>query len=385
MHAELEPTIQSVCSKFVCASLLARAVRSHFFGRDSHSLLVVQQDNQSTKQTQLVLGRTVTTENRSIQEKKAYEEWPSRLQSSLAWISLLDQQDFEDLPVRTKISEILDELLPICYALIDNYNRTHAALGVSCLIHLMDITTQHKSGERSEAMVANASVWTSFADAIISVLSLAFTTTNEGSVLFLIGQAQCRLFTISGEHQKERRIASHNWLSKLQQDVHRTCSRVRLWELLAGGIIPLLNQHAQLENADGMEFGRLGLSVLLPLISGESIEVDSKTRFASLVAFVNLLMSCHPIMPRHGGKIMSSLLAGICDAPTSSDGEKATLSMMKHTAAVALVFCGESSSRAAQILDDVVSDKAKYEERLVRAVLDIRKRSTVLLLNEELK
>jgi hypothetical protein len=109
---------------------------------------------------------------------------------------------------------------------------------------------------------------------------------------------------------KRRRQTTRQWISLLHQSSIRPSSETICWELLVGGIIALLHQHSELDNADVVEICRPGLSALLPALSmGEF--VDTKTQVAALVALINLMMGANTGMPRHGGKIMSHLLSSL--------------------------------------------------------------------------
>ena len=125
---------------------------------------------------------------------------------------------------------------------------------------------------------------------------------------------------------------------------------------LQGGILPLLIDLAGTSHV--LEVGQYGLSVLLPLLSSESTEVQR----LALVALVHLFLAAYPVLSRHGGSVMSALLACIGDA----DEELALVGI--KVAAVALVVCQE---RATAILDHV-EQSGDYEDRLVEIVGTIR-------------
>ena len=360
--------VGGICSGDVC--LFARAIRAHFFGRDMHDI-----DNKESRKlsTQIVLGRTVVVEKPLYEKEKPYEEIDSRVHSVLNSLSLL-----RDLRCGTGDSQltrqVLEDLLPVCYALIDSPNKVHTALGCASLIHLMDITA-------GNVCLTHDYVWSEFADGTLSVLNLAFKTCRDGPLILLIGQAQARLFQFAKHCSRERRQASRQWLSSLYDNVHRPSTESLCWELLVGGIIPLLWQHAKVENADAMEFGRLGLSAFLPLIARDRDLIDSKTKIAALVALINLMMGAYPILKFHGGKIMVSLLVAACEYASETEAERTNneivVLLAKHAAAVALVLC-ESNGHASQSLENLLLGEKSYEDRLIMTVHDIQARSIIL-------
>ena len=127
---------------------------------------------------------------------------------------------------------------------------------------------------------------------------------------------------------KYRRATTSSFLTILDKHSHEVSDpKELLWSLLVGGIIPLLYQHARkrdcIDNVDALEMGRLGLTALLPIVrysGGWSLNDDIGTEkrdscptrkllAPSVISLVYLLQAAYPIMPRHGGKIMSELLA----------------------------------------------------------------------------
>jgi hypothetical protein len=145
-----------------------------------------------------------------------------------------------------------------------------------------------------------------------------------------------------------------------------------------GGLIPLLNQAKQ--NAEAMEVGRFGLQILLPLIRWEFGLPGRKLQVAALVALINLMVAAYPIMPHHGGKIASDLMACWGHANRKLSGSKQrmgeeeqnlcemVLALSTHASALALVFCGE---RARAIMTDIQAPQ--FEPAFVEHAVQVEK------------
>jgi hypothetical protein len=248
-------------------------------------------------------------------------------------------------------------MLPICFELIDSLTPVLVAQGASGLIHLLD------------HLDPSSDWFQEYAESALSVLNTAFTSCREGPVVILLGQALIRLMRFLKDASKRRRQTTRQWLSLLHQSSLRPSSETICWELLVGGIIALLHQHSELENADAVEICRLGLSALLPLSMGEF--VDTKTEVAALVALINLMTGAHTVMPRHGGKIMSHLLSSataftVRDRAANVGPRDLTI----HTAAVSLIVCGPKF--AGTVLEDVSRNEASYQKALSDAVSEVR-------------
>jgi hypothetical protein len=132
-----------------------------------------------------------------------------------------------------------------------------------------------------------------------------------------------------------------------------------------------------------MEMGRKGLRALLSMLRWDIGVSAKKLQVASLVALINLMMAAYPIMPHHGGKIMSELLACwghanriLEDRLVHNDQEKELCEMCKaitvQVSGLALVLCG---ARAEEVLR-VVEEDGGYEESLVHLVGLVRDAAT---------
>jgi hypothetical protein len=218
-----------------------------------------------------------------------------------------------------------------------------------------------------------------FVNKTLAVLDKAFQASQrQGPVVVAIGQAQSRLFGmlqqgkmgIGGnwdlETRNRRRKVTVAWLNALDLSVRRAASEPsHCWELLVGGTIPLLLQHASDEGkADAMEFGRLALSALLPL-TDRDMAIEVRNQVASVVALINLLFAAYPVMPHHGGKILCHLLASASAAVPASPTHKLFL----HAAATALVICGPKF--AGETVESILLNHHCYQEILVTTAIQV--------------
>ena len=324
---------------------VASTVRAHFFGRDI--LLWKPEERVSS---QVILGKRVDSK-KPITDQKPFRSVPSRIHAALSFIRLLDEDD------SPSTKEILANILPICFELIDSSESTFVALGGSALLHILDHLDQ------------KIDCWRDYIETSIAILNKAFDESNlEGPVLVVLGQAQSRIFKLYPGETKKRRQVSGKWLSLLHQSSARSVSVPIVWEIAVGGVIPLLYQHAELPNADSIEMCRKGLAALLPLTCGDTF--NSKTQIASFIALINLMVGSYPIMHRHGGKIMSYLLSSIASLRLDCGDEKiATRLLGIHTAAVASVICGP---RFAGELLKTVEKEDLYQETLKQVLVEVQ-------------
>jgi hypothetical protein len=359
-------------------SEMACAVRAHFFGRDDDHVLTTTTTtlSSSASTTPLSQRQYHHRPNKYPLELKptkapndSFQKRPSRVHVALHFISLVTTTN-----IRDEFSHVLEHVLPICYALLD-YSTTlkHVAMGAAALLHLFQIMNTTTAN-------ADFKYWTDCKEMLLlDVLERTCRTTREGPAVFLVCLAQSHVFTIFPHRKKERRRATQHLLTILYRNSYSQNNDSLHLGLLMGGIIPLLQQHANNEQqqeavpADAMELGRLGLVTLLPLLRWNS----SSVQLPALVALIHLMMGAYPILPRHGGKIMCELLAclGHAAAAAAADGEQeiSIIPMATTAAAIALVLCGE---RASAILDQVKPDE--FDPMLVRYAQAIREEATRL-------
>jgi hypothetical protein len=312
---------------------MACAVRAHFFGREKvTTTLLTPRQRPNKYPLEFELERA---------PNDPFERRPSRVHVALHFISLCSESP-----------GVLEDVLPICYALLDSTSK-HIAMGAAVLLHLFHLTVDLSD----------------FEEALLDVLKRTCQTTREGPAVFLVCLAQSRVFSILSHRKKERRRASQHLLTVMERNSgHR--NDALLLGLLVGGIIPLLQQHADEPEADALELGRQGLAALLPLLHWDA---TPQTQVAALVALIHLMMGAYPILPRHGGKIMCELLACLGHATRDGGQEISIIPMATTAAAIALVLCGE---RASVILDQVETED--FEPMLIQHAKAIREEATRL-------
>ena len=158
------------------------------------------------------------------------------------------------------------------------------------------------------------------------------------------------------------------WMANLHQAASRSSSG-DCWALLVGGIIPALHRLAMLPDARGLEVARLGLSVLLPMSTGEL--VDLRTQYAATVALINLMVSGHPVMHHHGGKILCHLLVALSNRVADESMENSALQhLTRYSAALCLLLCGPSAQK---VIDAVEAEKEKYQGTFLETLSRVQK------------
>jgi len=354
------------------------------------------------------------------------------------------QDDVDTLYGYRKVrNKILEDVFPICASLLDSSNITIVILGAAGFLLAIDALqshfedTVHEVGDGGEIVEGNnddTDAWVNFMENTLSVLERAFqTSADHGPVVITIGRAQSRLFEIMLQHKvkyrgkncsnedydnrfrRRRRIVTGHWLTRLERSSYRPTTENQCLELLLGGIIPLLSQHSTdgKNQADAIEVGRLGLAALLPLTTMTTTdamgqlwgdETTRKTQIASMVALISLMLAAHPIMPCHGGKIMSNLLAAATtNTPTTANNNKSwpeeksvherleftndsegnngnspktpntesIRSMAVLTAAIALNICGPKF--AGELLHSIRNDRERYQQNLLNVVSEVHR------------
>ncbi len=415
-------------------------VRAHFFGRNLHGMdNLMQQITKSNpvgdmelSSVVIKMGRRVTKTNKSPNpegnptESPMFERFPSRIATALNAVRvLIVPETMEELNDACR-ENLLQNIFPICAALIDSNNAEFGALGAAGLLKVIDALVPRKFG-----MAANDSVpsdhtsiihgeaWNNFTENTLAVLERSLQTNRDhGHVIVAIGRLQSRLFEImlseelqngngnqkqatTGERfRQRRRMVTEQWLLKLERALYRPVTTRQHLELLLGGVIPLLSQHAMDEKseADGMELGRLGLAALLPITAkvtktGDMTtesggdNVGTKVQMAAMVALTNLIFSAHPTTSRHGGKIMSHLLTAAAstiqlnDNESDSESEEGSLgetspslnsirNMAVLVAAIVMVVCDHESVR--HILDGIEEDRDRYQTSILIVLSEIQ-------------
>ena len=452
------------------ASPLLRDVRAHFFGRDMHGveeLLTQQQEEETISASSVVIrmGRRVVnnttkkhTSRSNSNDDPPYQMIPSRIVVAVNALRLLltpdmiliEQNDYQDDVVdvssygyRITREKILEDVFPICASLVDSTNTTYSTLGAAGFLLVTDVllqsqlkdTTIHDVVDDDRRKIlkcnnndgnnnnSNNNALLNFMENTLSVLERAFQSSEgHGPVVVTIGRAQSKLFEImlrrkeknedchdDDRVRRRRRTVTGHWLTRLEKSSYRPTSEEQCLELLLGGILPLLSQHAIDRNneADAIEVGRMGLAALLPLTTmtttdgmGElwGDETTRKTQMASMVALINLMFAAHLIMPCHGGKIMSNLLAAAATATPITNGNKndgwseekspktptaaSIRSMAVLTAAIALNICGPKF--AGELVQSIEKDHEQYQQNILTVVSEVCKLAGDLIVREQI-
>ena len=355
-----------VVKKLGGVGIFFKDIRFHFFGRD-----MIEWEPTMRSSQLVVMGRRITKTQPVISES-SFEAIPSRIAVAMNGFELLlprTQEQHDEWKIANSAwKDIFEDIFPVCASLLDSNRSFQIGLGASGFCRLLDsfiesgVSLNELSGESQK-----------FVENVLSVLDLAFQTTREGPAAVIIGQAQSRTFGLLQDHggdwEKEyrhrRRKVTQQWLTTLARSSNQTSSDSRSWELLVGGVIPLLLQHAKNQStADAMEMGRFGLSSLLLLLDADT-GGDEKTKVASIVGLINLLFGAHPMMENHGGKIVCTLISTATIATSDSPLYK----LICYTAAVSLVICGPKFTTS--ILDSIQSDTEHYQENIIPTVSDI--------------
>jgi hypothetical protein len=355
-----------VVSKLGGVGVFFKDIRLHFFGRD-----MIEWEPTMRSSQLVVLGRRIAKTQPVINESP-FEAIPSRIAVAMNGLDLLlpvkkDHHDENNIAISTW-KYIFEDVFPVCASLVDSNRSLEIGLGASGLLRLLDSFVE--SGVSLNELSEESR---KFVDNLLSVLDLAFQTTREGPAAVIIGQTQSRTFDLlqdqGGDWEKEyrhrRRKVTQQWLTTLARSTNQTCSDSRSWELLVGGAIPLLLQHAKNEpTGDAMEMGRLGLTALLILIDADA-GGDERTIVASIVGLINLLFGAHPMMENHGGKIMCTLIS----TATSAASDSPLYKLVSYVAAVSLLICGPKFTSS--ILDSIQKDTERYQENFKSTVFHI--------------
>jgi hypothetical protein len=440
------PECKSVLTILGGAGPLLRDVRAHFFGRDMHGVEELTQQQQQQQETisassvvirmgRRVINTTTTKKNTGSSnptDDPPYQIIPSRIAVAVNALRLLLVPDMILLEQR---ENILEDIFPICASLVDSTNTTYSTLGAAGFLLVIDVLLQpqledtaihdvvgdgrRKIVKRDNNDDNNNNALTNFMENTLSVLERTFQSSEgHGPVVVTIGRAQSKLFEIMLQRKEKnedcydddrvrrrRRTVTGHWLTRLEKSSYRPTSEEQCLELLLGGIIPLLSQHATDENneADAIEVGRMGLAALLPLTTmtttdtmGElwGDEITRKTQMTSMAALINLMFAAHLIMPCHGGKIMSNLLAAAATATpitnsnendVCSDEKSANIpttvsirSMAVLAAAIALNICGPKF--AGELVQSIEKDHEQYQQNLLTVVSEVRELAGDLIL-----
>ncbi len=280
--------------------------------------------------------------------------------SSIRILSAFRQPQISDL--------VWNESRPIIYSLIDSINASCQSLGAAILIHFFIESTPTSFISSSASTTTKMHSQNEAAELLLYILGMACKTCNDAISLSMLLKARYRAFLFmdssNNRTQRNQREAARDYLIWISRNTYcgpggnvEDLERIRV--VLIYGAHPLLHQLAQLPNACTSEIARLGMSALLPLIRWDSTNEAGRTvQYMSILCLLSLMIGAYPIMPRHGGKIMSELLAcigrlerDICIESKISMGgtitgktiSKLLLQMAEQAAVIALLLCGRQA------------------------------------------
>ena len=334
---------KTVLVRFLDTKRVAQVAQARFFGKGHEESMT------RPIEFKVILGRRVERTVKSFDEKP-YKTDPSVIHTLMTLVTLLDEKD------RESTSALVDYLCPCCLALVDSTNPMHAALGVSALAHLLVV------------LDSSSAAWRKMEGDILAKLEDMARCHRKGLIVVVMGHSQQIILDRLMVSGKVRAGFCRQWLANLHQAASRSSSG-DCWELLVGGIIPGLHRLAMLPDARGLEVVRLGLSVLLPMATGDLVDV--RTQYAATVALINLMVSGHPVMHHHGGKILCHLLVASSNRVADESRENIALQQMtRYSAAVCLLLCGSSAQK---VIDTVEAEKEKYQGTFLEMLSQVQK------------
>ena len=400
---------------------VARAARSHFFGRGLRpagpgggALVARGRGRSAARAWPGAPGAGAGTGADPPPEHRAHVLMPSRVASAARLTAAIAEalqegsRSGEGGGGRGAIAEaeaVLTDLLPIAYALVDSSGGMEQATGGACLLRLLDSPTPR--------------CWEGFAAAAGGVLDLALLTGTEPAPLAVLGRARFELEMVRGQAEgtggtegtgagaraARMRKAARALLKAAHDASYRTgleqgpsvVGRIRQEEAagaaLLGGARPLLSALAGLPDgsAAAAELVRPGLAALLPLIGWDVPPPlppsARRMQLAGLACLEELLAGAHPVAPRHGGKVMAELLGCACRARRDSEAEAAAARgddgdsdeaisagavacLAVRAAGVALLLCGD---RAGEVLTEIEGGgEEEWQDDMVGICREVR-------------
>lgn len=342
--------------KEACKSLgwdnVAKAIRKQFFEKNEKKV-----ESAVNKALLPTYPLKITTE---LQQDPLYRMEQSRIRAVLHFLHLLG----------VETEEVIPDLLPICFALIDSFPPKLVALGSTALVVLLDKFPKD--------------LFQDFEDAIVSVLKKALKTTADHVALTYICVACTKLVKVFPDRVKDRRYFTITLIQMMQGKLFRlseeTCTFLGI---MLSGLGPLLVQQAKQKDAELIEISRPALRVLLPLLREDFAESGKKLQIVALIGIINLMVGGYPVMAHHSNKIICELLACWGHSnnalPDCKGNERElclkVLSLSTHATAVALLFCGK---RAHEIME-ITSFNSEMASHLER----VKEKHQMLLTNIE--
>lgn len=329
-----------------------------------------------------------------LPESRAHVTIPSRLCSTIRLCAALANSDKNETGKASK--SMLANILPITYCLIDSINATEQTIGGSVMLSLLG----HYEVEH----------WKTFTSAAEDVLGLSIKTgCSDAVALAVLSRARYELelvhqnaLDMKDEEEKAGRMRKivmslldvvhkssyQSGIKGEEEYSERDAQQAFVTSALLGGVHPFLSFLAGMpdEVAASVELVRPGSATLLPFIDWymPNMQVECRRlQLSALACLEELMVGGHPVVPRHGGKIMSELLGCICrarksikhmqksesGAGTGACNERITAARAVaclgiRVARVALMLCGERAKAVLQMIDSA-GDKDGYDPELI--------------------
>jgi len=331
-------------------------------------------------------------------EDQPFNQIQARIVATIRLLSSLNRPYISNL--------VWSQSLPIIYTLIDSHDSSHQSLGGALLLHL--IKECESSSFVSSGEVDKKKNDSTFFETTLQLLSMACRTCDDPVPLSILLEVQCRILNMSDDISSSyKRIFASDILSRIKKQSYCgpngeerivSCIATHLICGLHGVLVQLANK----PNADSIEIGRIGLSALLPLIRWDSTSKQSRQiQFASISCLISLMMGSYPIMERHGGKIMSELIAcvgrdlrdiriheevnskinnrnmnmpGNTETLNEFNFTKNLIAFAMHAASVALILCG---TRANDVLEKL--ENGKFDSDVISCCKVIRFNSSKMM------
>ena len=405
--------VQLWANRGILSDLAQHARHRFFFGTttmaDDPGTLAI--DNSVTGHnvttTRLFLGKTVPYKRDP--NPPPYLRAPSRVCVALRLATLLgaaarasQSGDLPPLPL-----DVWAALVPVADALLDEAPHEWNARGAALACDLLDAFEGNPVFEThpSTACVGAMDKW-------LERLRISADICRDGPALAVFGvaharvlRARQRLASNAGAVKEEgkatvrliqfqRREACRKWLTILYRNPIAPSNQPHLVLGLLLGTSHLLYDLVVygLQSGEGVDVGRLGLSALLPLLSVDPDNppdsgVQSDIQVAALVALHNLLLTAHPIVPRHAGKILCHLLA-VCGSLASATAScvkqpggqplERILQLAIRVSAVAWALC-QSSNNTNDLMTRICQPGQIYHESFVRVIRSVERESLHLM------
>ena len=284
--------------------------------------------------------------------------------------------------------DALSDAIPILLTMLDDTQPFHQALGAVIFLSAIESLSTSSSTESNVP---------SFVAKFNTFLTSTFETSikqcgrEDASLITIICYAQSKWieYLSSLSHHPDcivpqatvntvARKAAADLLQVVRNQAQFGCrdgSGERIAGMLLAGINPLLAMLADLPDAAAVEIARVGLSAVLPLMAWRGGNLESHSvHIASMTCLLLLMNGAFPIMPKHGGKILTEVLLLLdridkdtayliennAEFPHDSDDYISAMVSVKvalFCGAVSLIVCGKSAEDVIQHVKSMSLEK----------------------------